>query len=70
MGLTYSIMIHLGQRNQRKYQYVPKPKRYNKHKKSKISDTEIINPIELIDTKVEDERQIVAVFERHVEKNK
>jgi hypothetical protein len=75
MGLTYSIMMPLGQRNQRTYQYIPRPKKhkkYNKHKKSRISDTELINPVESTSTKIDEEREkeIVAVFERHVEKAK
>lgn len=69
MGLTYSIMMPLGQRNKRTYEYAPRPKKnkkYNKHKKSRIADTELINPVE--STKEDEERDKVTVFERHVEK--
>jgi hypothetical protein len=68
MGLTYSIMMPLGQPNKRRYEYIPKPKKYNKHKKSRISDTELINPVE--STKEDEERDTVKVFERNVEKSK
>ena len=71
MGITYSIMMPLGQRNKRTYEYAPRPKRskrHNKHKKSRISDTELINPVESTSTKIDEERETVAVFERHVEK--
>ena len=70
MGITYSIMMPLGQRNQRRYEYIPRPKRYNKHKRSRISDTELINPVESTSTKIDEERDMVKVFERHVEKSK
>ena len=66
MGLTYSIMMAIEQRNKRTYEYAPRPKRRSKHKKSRISDTKLINPLESI--KVDEERETVAVFERHVEK--
>jgi hypothetical protein len=71
MGITYSIMMPLGQRNKRTYEYIPRPKRpkrYNKHKKSRISDTELINSVESSSTKIDDQRDTVAVFERNVEK--
>ena len=71
MGITYSIMMPLGQRNKRTYEYAPRPKRskrHNKHKKSRISDTELINPVE--STKEDEERDTVKVFERNVEKSK
>ena len=68
MGLTYSFMIPLGQHNKRTYEYAPRPKRRSKHKKSRISDTELINPVESTSTKIDEERESVAVFERHVEK--
>lgn len=71
MGLTYSFMMPLGQRNQRTYQYIPRPKKnnkYPKHKKSRIADTQLINPVE--STKEDEERETVKVFERHVEKSK
>jgi hypothetical protein len=73
MGLTYSIMMPLGQRNKRTYEYMPRPKRskrHNKHKKSRISDTELINPVESTIAKIDDERDSIAVFERNVEKSK
>ena len=60
MGLTYSIMMPLGQSNKGTYQHVLR------HKKSKISDTELINPVE--STKEDEEKETVEVFERHVEK--
>ena len=68
MGITYSIMMPLGQRNQRTYEYIPRPKKnkYNKHKKSRIADTKLINPVE--SSKIDEEKETVAVFERHVEK--
>lgn len=71
MGLTYSIIMPLGQTNKRTYEYAPRPKKNNKrykHKKSRISDTKLINPIE--STKEDEERETVEVFERHVEKSK
>lgn len=71
MGITYSLMMPLGQRNKRTYEYAPRPKRYNKynkHKKSRIFDTELINPVE--STKEDEERDTVKVFERNVEKSK
>jgi len=70
MGLTYSFIAPLGQHNQRTYQYIPRPKKNNKHKKSRISDTELINPVESTSTKIDEERDTVAVFERNVEKSK
>jgi hypothetical protein len=70
MGITYSIMMPIGQRNKRTYEYAPRPKRSNKHKKSRISDTELINPVESTSTKIDDERDTVKVFERNVEKSK
>jgi hypothetical protein len=73
MGLTYSFIAPLGQHNQRTYQYISRPKKNknkknNKHKKSRISDTELINPVESTNTKIDDQRDTVAVFERNVEK--
>jgi len=73
MGLTYSFIAPLGQHNQRKYQYISRPKKNknkknNKHKKSRISDTELINTVESTNTKIDDQRDTVAVFERNVEK--
>jgi len=59
-------MMAIEQRNKRTYEYAPRPKRRSKHKKSRISDTKLINPLESI--KVDEERETVAVFERHVEK--
>lgn len=70
MGLTYSIMMAIDQRNKRTYEYAPRPKRRSKHKKSRISDTKLINPVESTSTKIDEERETVAVFERHVEKSK
>jgi hypothetical protein len=73
MGITYSIMMPLGQRNKRTYEYAPRPKRsnkHNKHKKSRISDTELINPVESASTKIDEEKDTVKVFERNVEKSK
>ena len=73
MGLTYSIMMPLGQRNKRTYEYAPRPKKHNKHykhKKTRISDTELINPVESTSTNIDKERETVEVFERHVEKSK
>jgi hypothetical protein len=73
MGITYSIMMPLGQRNKRTYEYMSspkKPKRYNKHKKSRVSDTKLINLVESTSTTIDEERDTVAVFERHVEKSK
>ena len=61
-------MMPLGQPNKRRYEYAPRPKRSNKHKKSRISDTELINPVE--STKEDEERDTVKVFERNVEKSK
>jgi hypothetical protein len=60
----------IGQRNKRTYEYAPRPKRSNKHKKSRISDTELINPVESTSTKIDEERDTVKVFERNVEKSK
>jgi hypothetical protein len=70
MGITYSIMMPLGQRNKRTYEYVSRPKRPKKHKKSRISDTELINPAESTSTNIDEERDTVKVFERNVEKSK
>jgi hypothetical protein len=61
-------MMPLEQRNKRTYEYAPRPKKHNKRKKSRISDTELINPVE--STKEDDERDTVKVFERNVEKSK
>jgi hypothetical protein len=41
-----------------------------KHKKSRISDTELINPAESTSTNIDEERDTVKVFERNVEKSK
>ena len=71
MGLTYSFIMPLKHSNQHTYEYAPRPKslkKHNKHKKSRISDTKLINPLESI--KVDEERETIAVFERHVEKSK
>ena len=79
MGLTYSIMMPLGQRNKRTYEYAPRPKKnkkYNKHKKSRIADTELINPVESTNNetvntpniKIDEHRQTTAVFERYEKK--
>ena len=66
MGLTYSFIMPLKHSNQHTHEYAPRPKRRSKHKKSRISDTKLINPLESI--KVDEERETIAVFERHVEK--
>ena len=66
-------MVPLGQRNKRTYEYAPRPKKHNKrykHKKSRISDTKLINPAESTSTNIDEERDTVKVFERNVEKSK